>query len=87
MPREAWPSAIASCFVSESGGSNSIPPSAFSGTATTTSLARERLARARVDLDAAAVLGDRSDRRREARLERRLGGDRLQRGSASRLGT
>ena len=35
IPRDAWPRAIPSSFGSDSGGSNSIAASVFSGTATT----------------------------------------------------
>ena len=78
IPRDACPRSTAACFVSESGGSNSIPPRAFSGSATTASLRGEGLARACVHLDAAVLLRHRGDRGLEPRLERRPRGDRFQ---------
>ena len=48
MPREAWPSAMPCRLRSESCGVNSIAPSAFSGTATTTTAAARCTSPARV---------------------------------------
>ena len=82
-PRLAWPSSIALRLSAGSSGLNSIPPSAFSATATIAASAVNSLAVARVHLHLSVAARHRRDRRGQPALE--LGGlcDRGQQGAGA----